>query len=57
MALLSKETGAGAYLAGSPEVEGLSGRFYKRVGKGGKYLIDLEEARRLWTLAESLTGL
>jgi NAD(P)-dependent dehydrogenase (short-subunit alcohol dehydrogenase family) len=57
MALLSKERDAGLYLAGSPEVEGLSGRFYKRVGKGGKYLIDLEEARRLWTLAESLTGL
>jgi len=57
MAFLSKETGTGLYLASSPEVEGVSGRFYERVGREEKVPFDSEEARRLWTLAESLTGL
>jgi NAD(P)-dependent dehydrogenase (short-subunit alcohol dehydrogenase family) len=57
MAFLSKETGTGLYLAGSPEVEGISGRVFERVGREEKIPFDSEEARRLWTLAESLTGL
>ena len=57
MALLSKETGTGLYLASSPEVEGVSGRFYERVEREEKIPFDSEEARRLWRLAESLTGL
>ncbi|MEE8590878.1 MAG: SDR family NAD(P)-dependent oxidoreductase [Spirochaetia bacterium] len=57
MALLSKETGTGLYLASSPEVEGVSGRFYERVEREEKVPFDSEETRRLWRLAESLTGL
>jgi uncharacterized protein (DUF2384 family) len=57
MALLSKETGTGLYLASSPEVEGVSGRFYERVEREEKIPFDSKEARRLWRLAESLTGL
>ena len=56
MALLSKETATGLYLASSPEVEGVSGRIFERVGREEKIPIDSEEARRLWTTAESLTG-
>jgi len=57
MALLSRETGTGPYLAGSPEVEGVSGRVFERVGREEKVPFDSEQARRLWALAESLTGL
>jgi len=57
MAFLSKETGTGLYLASSPDVEGVSGRFFERVAREKKVPLDFEEARRLWTVAESLTGL
>jgi NAD(P)-dependent dehydrogenase (short-subunit alcohol dehydrogenase family) len=57
MAFLSKETGTGLYLASSPDVEGISGRFFERVGREKKVPFDSEKARHLWTLAESLTGL
>ena len=57
MALLSRETGTGLYLAGSPGVEGVSGRFFERVGREKKVPFDSEKARRLWAIAESLTGL
>ena len=57
MALLSRETVTGPYLAGSPEVEGVSGRVFERVGREEKVPFDSEQARRLWALAESLTGL
>lgn len=57
MAFLSKETGTGLYLASSPEVEGVSGRVFEKVGREAGISFDSEEARRLWALAESLTGL
>jgi NAD(P)-dependent dehydrogenase (short-subunit alcohol dehydrogenase family) len=57
MAFLSKETGTGLYLASSPEVEGVSGRVFERVGREEKVPVDPEESHRLWALAESLTGL
>lgn len=57
MAFLGKETGTGLYLASSPEVEGVSGRVFERVGREEKVPVDTEESHRLWALAESLTGL
>jgi hypothetical protein len=57
MAFLSKETATGLYLASSPEVERVSGRIFERVGREEKVPFDSEATRRLWALAESLTGL
>lgn len=57
MAFLRKETPTGLYLASSPEVEGVSGRIFERVGREEKVPFDSEEARHLWAIAESLTGM
>lgn len=57
MALLGRETGTGFYLATSEEVEGVSGRFFERVGDARELPHDAEEARRLWEISENLTGL
>jgi NAD(P)-dependent dehydrogenase (short-subunit alcohol dehydrogenase family) len=57
MALLGRESGAAVYLAASPEVEGVSGRFFEGVGKPKRLELDSQAARRLWKIAESLCGL
>ena len=56
MAVLGRETGCGVYLASSPDVEGVSGRFFERVGEERRIPADGEAARRLWGIAESLVG-
>jgi NAD(P)-dependent dehydrogenase (short-subunit alcohol dehydrogenase family) len=56
MAVLGRETGSGVYLASSPDVEGVSGRFFERVGEERRIPADGEAARRLWEIAESLVG-
>lgn len=56
MAVLGRETGSGVYLASSPDVEGVSGRFFERVGDERRIPADGEVARRLWEIAESLVG-
>ncbi len=47
------------YLASSPEVEGLSGRYYAncREKRSNKESYDLNVAQRLWDLSEQMTGL
>jgi NAD(P)-dependent dehydrogenase (short-subunit alcohol dehydrogenase family) len=56
MAVLGRETDTGVYLATSPEVEGVSGRFFERIGDEREIPGDGEAARRLWEIAESLVG-
>jgi NAD(P)-dependent dehydrogenase (short-subunit alcohol dehydrogenase family) len=56
-ALFAGNTRTGVYLASSPEVEGVSGRFFEGVGKERKVPLEPEQALRLWEIAESLTGL
>jgi NAD(P)-dependent dehydrogenase (short-subunit alcohol dehydrogenase family) len=56
MAVLGRETGTGVYLATSAEIEGVSGRFFERIGDERTIPGDGETARRLWEIAESLTG-
>jgi NAD(P)-dependent dehydrogenase (short-subunit alcohol dehydrogenase family) len=57
MGLLARPTEAGVYLASSPEVEGVSGRFFEAAGRQKELSLDAGQARRLWEIAESLTGL
>jgi hypothetical protein len=56
MIVLSRETGTGVYLATSEEVEGVSGRFFERIGDERPLPVDGEAARRLWEIGESLVG-
>jgi NAD(P)-dependent dehydrogenase (short-subunit alcohol dehydrogenase family) len=56
MVALGRETGTGVYLATAAEVEGVSGRFFERVGDERPVPFDGEAARRLWDIAESLAG-
>jgi len=58
---LSPERGAqtAIYLASSPEVEGVTGRYFikKRPVKSSAESYDQEIARRLWNVSAKLTGL
>jgi NAD(P)-dependent dehydrogenase (short-subunit alcohol dehydrogenase family) len=47
------------YLASSPEVEGVSGKYFvkKRIAESSKASYDEAMARRLWQVSEELTGL
>lgn len=47
------------YLAASPEVEGVSGRYFEkgREARPSKAALDDDAARRLWTMSERLAGL
>jgi len=56
MLVLGRETGTGVYLATSAEVEGVSGRFFERIGDERAIPVNGEAARRLWDIAESLVG-
>ncbi len=59
--LLSPEQGAETqiYLASSPEVEGVTGKYFdkKKPVKSSKESYDTAVAKRLWQLSEQLTGL
>jgi NAD(P)-dependent dehydrogenase (short-subunit alcohol dehydrogenase family) len=57
MTLFAGRSGTGVYLASSPEVEGVSGRFFEGVGRERKVPLSPAQALRLWLVAESLTGL
>jgi retinol dehydrogenase 14 len=58
--MLTPEKGAETqiYLASSPEVEGVSGKYFdkKKPRKSSKESYDLEVARRLWEVSEKLTS-
>lgn len=58
---LSPEEGAdtGIWLASSPEVEGVSGRYFQRrhAVKSSRASYDVTAWQRLWSLSEQLTGL
>ena len=54
VALFGGETRTGVYLAASPEVEGISGRLFERVGD--ERSVPVDGAARLWEIAESLVG-
>ena len=56
MVALRRETGTGVYLATSAEVEGISGRFFERIGDERAIPVDGGAARRLWEIGESLAG-
>ena len=56
MVVLGRETGTGVYLATSEEVEGVSGRFFERIGDERALPVDGEAACRLWEIGESLVG-
>jgi retinol dehydrogenase-14 len=47
------------YLASSPEVEGVTGRYFAsgRARRSSRRSHDTELARRLWQVSEELTGL
>jgi hypothetical protein len=47
------------YLASSPEVEGVTGRYYAsgRAKRSSRRSYDIELASRLWRVSEELTGL
>jgi retinol dehydrogenase-14 len=47
------------YLASSPDVEGVTGRYYasRRARRSSKRSYDTDLARRLWRVSEELTGL
>ena len=57
----SPERGAdtSVWLASSPEVEGVTGRYYarRRARRSSRRSYDTELARRLWRVSEELTGL
>jgi retinol dehydrogenase-12 len=59
--LISPERGArtSVYLATSPEVEGVSGRYFVRcrLRRSSKRSYDDATAEKLWTLSEEMTGL
>ena len=59
--LLSPARGAATsiYLASSPEVEGVSGKYFvsRRQERTSDESYDLETAARLWKISEELTGL
>ncbi|MCK4457323.1 MAG: SDR family oxidoreductase [Thermoplasmata archaeon] len=61
--LLAKKTEKGAttaiYLASSPEVEGVSGKYFAncKPAESSKLSYDEDTAKRLWDVSESLTGL
>ncbi|HET7659590.1 MAG TPA: SDR family oxidoreductase [Oryzihumus sp.] len=59
--MLSPERGAqtSVYLASSPEVEGVSGRYFvrNRARRSSPASYDAEVARRLWAVSAELTGL
>jgi retinol dehydrogenase 14 len=56
----SPEEGADTpvWLASSPEVEGVTGRYYasRRPRRSSRRSYDTELARRLWQVSEELTG-
>ncbi|HXU09985.1 MAG TPA: SDR family oxidoreductase [Blastocatellia bacterium] len=58
---ISPERGArtSIFLAGSPEVEGITGKYFarRRPAKSSEASYDLEAARRLWEVSEELTGI
>lgn len=58
---ISPERGArtSIYLASSPEVEGITGKYFarRRPEKSSEASYDLEAARRLWEVSEELTGI
>ncbi|HEY7508564.1 MAG TPA: SDR family oxidoreductase [Nitrososphaera sp.] len=58
--LLSPEKGAdtGVYLASSPEVEQVTGRYFvkRKISEPSEAARDDEAAARLWTISEELTG-
>ena len=56
VALFGRETRTGVYLAASPEVEGVSGRLFERVGDERSLPVDGQAAARLWEIAEALVG-
>ncbi len=61
--LLAKKTEKGAstavYLASSPEVEGVSGKYFAncKPAKSSELSYDEDTANRLWDVSEQLTGL
>lgn len=58
---ISPERGArtSIYLASSPEVEGITGKYFarRRPQKSSEASYDLEAARRLWEVSEEVTGM
>lgn len=58
---LTSERGASTsiYLASSPEVEGVSGKYFElsKAKASSKESYDVEAARKLWGISEELTGL
>jgi NAD(P)-dependent dehydrogenase (short-subunit alcohol dehydrogenase family) len=56
VALFGRETRTGVYLAASPEVEGISGRLFERVGDERSVPVDGQVAARLWEIAQALVG-
>ena len=57
MAVLGRRTRTGVHLAAAERLEGVSGRFFERVGVERTAPLDEETARRLWEVAASLAGL
>ncbi len=61
VAAISPEAGAktSIYLATSPEVEGVTGKYFDRCKPipSSKVSYDLETARKLWDLSMKMTGL
>jgi retinol dehydrogenase-14 len=59
--MISSEKGAGTsiYLASSPEVEGLSGRYFVKKAEARSSHVSYDErlARRLWEVSADLTNL
>ena len=56
VALFGGQTPTGVYLAASPEVAGISGRLFERVGDERSVPVEGQAAVRLWEIAESLVG-
>jgi hypothetical protein len=60
MIALSPEQGArtSIYLASSPEVEGVSGRYFVKEKEvaSSRQSQDIEAAKRLWQVSEEMTG-
>jgi hypothetical protein len=59
--MISPERGArtSVYLASSPEVEGVTGRYFDKCAPRAPSAAALEDGapQRLWTVSESMTGL
>lgn len=54
----SKGAATSVFLASSPEVEGVNGKYFKRskAKKSTRYSYDVEAQKRLWELSEKLTA-